>query len=113
MNQQRGLEFKTRIRSAQQDIKTIEHEKSLLEEEIERGSKDIDEEEEKQKAQDIQKLSQQLAEVHNSLKEEKLQLYRIEKEDIYLMEKTKYFKEREGHIGVRRQKPSQRPKDQI
>ena len=114
MNEERGIDYKTKIRSTEQGIKTIQHEKFLLQEEILRGGNNLSEEEEKQKAEEYQKFSQQLAGISSTQKQEKLRLYQLERQDILLMEKTKFFQERENQIGAKRQtKPTEKDKEKL
>lgn len=56
------------MRSTEDDIKTIEHEKTMLSEEIARGGIGVSEEEEKEKAQNLSKLTMQLQEIQNGQK---------------------------------------------
>jgi hypothetical protein len=95
------------------EIKTIEHEKGMLEEEISRGGLNFNEEEDKKRDEDFGKLNQELYDIMSSQKEEKLKLYQLEKEDIILMEKIKFFQDREVHVGSKRQRLSQKDKDKI
>jgi hypothetical protein len=113
INQDRGVEYKSKMRSTEMEIKTIEHEKGMLEEEISRGGLNFNEEEDKKRDEDFGKLNQELYDIMSSQKEEKLKLYQLEKEDIILMEKIKFFQDREVHVGSKRQRLSQKDKDKI